>query len=78
MATHELFPGCPDLAITAPFRLTFGISLPKAMVPLTGFEPVTPSLRMEITEPTKTIYSMDLSPIYVPQSRQFQALPKLG
>jgi hypothetical protein len=54
------------------------IEIFRKMVPLTGFEPVTPSLRMELRKPIKPIYYKGLSIILVLPGSRFQAPPKLG
>ena len=43
------------------FRFNFRICLLKGMVPLTGFEPVIPSLRMELRKSVKPFYYNALS-----------------
>ena len=58
------------------YPLIFLFYLLKGMVPLRGFEPVTPSLRMELGKPVKAIYYNGLSSVLVLPKLGFQALPK--
>lgn len=58
------------------FQLIFLIFFVKVVVPLTGFEPVTPSLRMELRGRVKVIYYMALMVICDQPAAQTQTLPK--